>query len=754
DHIGCIPALVENGDIEVEWALVPDPDLGFGRIPGSDFRSPADETETDRRRRVLALALREEDRSDVSDDELREFLDALKDQEEDYRNFIKTLEDKKVHVVRFGTQSTAAIVDRFKSIGLQILGPPRSQLDAAAEFIRNAVDFSERVAGDVLATDASIDLVDAYRAVTNVLDAGKQRPGAAINMTSIVTLFEFEGRKFLCAGDMEFEKPDPPLADIEAGVGKMRKAIRELAPFDFYKLCHHGSWNGFGTNVLSDLGETRYLGICTGEKSPSHPAKKTLDLLRQNEDDLLWARTDRNGKTTFSYGQKVRVTQSRGKLNNSVMNKKDEGGGPGEALAPFVPAPPAAIPAEPPIEVPGQTADIVEITARVPHTKTRVTITIDVEPAGAIDARRSPATPAVASVNVGRKIDDLLFVSSAEGLARNIGPAGRAALDALRARGAKVLDTLPGGLTQSSQAAAAVRQELARSGAKGVVLIGGYDVVPAQRLDCLPPDLRRRMSGSGDPDNFIVWSDDIYGDTDGDGLPEVPVSRIPDGHSPSLIGIALSTPPALNASCGVRNVARPFADRVYAHLPQGRQMMYSAPVIFSDPRYQLDTEHVYLMLHGDYSDGSRFWGEETDGDLEAVNISNIPVSTGAVVFTGCCWGALTVDKPAGRLVPGQSLGSKTPDGSIALAFLARGARAFVGCTGAHYSPLDEPYEYFGGPMHAAFWKEVLGGTPPAQALFNAKKAYVQQMPHGQTSFAGRAIEFKILRQFTCLGLGW
>ena len=29
------------------------------------------------------------------------------------------------------------------------------------------------------------------------------------------------------------------------------------------------------------------------------------------------------------------------------------------------------------------------------------------------------------------------------------------------------------------------------------------------------------------------------------------------------------------------------------------------------------------MLHGDYSDGSRFWGERRTR-LEAVNISNVP----------------------------------------------------------------------------------------------------------------------------------
>lgn len=766
DHIGCIPELVANDSIEVEWALIPDPDIAFGRTPGSDYLPPSDESPAQERARTLAQALREEDRSDVPEDELQEFLDAAATQEQRYRDFIKLLEEKDVEVVLYGSDDPSGLIDRFATIGMDIIGPSQSQIDSAAEVIRIAVDSTMRMSADALGRDEAADLVETYRLLARGLtDAGKDRPGAAINMTSIVTYFEIDGRNFLLGGDMEFEKPSPATPAIKEGVAAMRSDIQKRAPFDFYKLCHHGSWNGFGEKVLSDLGDTRYLGISTGVNSPSHPAKASLDLLRQSSDELVWARTDRNGRTTFTYSTNVRVTPSRGKLNNSTMNKQDALEAEGTALV--RPAEPVSLarsspqlPASGSLEGPAASCDFVEVTAKVPHTRTRVTITIDVEPPAG-DARRDRAagSPQAASggetVSVARAVNGLLFVTSREGLANNIGStAVHSALEDLRAKGAHVLDTLPAGLIHSGQVAPLVREELVRTRAKGVVLLGGYDVVPPQSLDCLPAELRARMNGSGDPDNFIVWSDDIYGDREGDELPEVPVSRIPDGRSARLVAAALAPPPPLRGSAAVRNIARPFADTIYAGLPGGRKMIESQPAVFSSPQYSLDTDYVYLMLHGEYSDGSRFWGEETDGDLEAVNISNIPSATGAVVFTGCCWGALTVDKPAGRLVPGQSLGTKTPDGSIALAFLERGARAFVGCTGAHYSPLDEPYDYFGGPLHKSFWSEVLAGTAPAQALFNAKKAYVTGMPHGQTSAAGRAVEFKIFRQFTCLGLGW
>lgn len=91
---------------------------------------------------------------------------------------------------------------------------------------------------------------------------------------------------------------------------------------------------------------------------------------------------------------------------------------------------------------------------------------------------------------------------------------------------------------------------------------------------------------------------------------------------------------------------------------------------------------------------------------------------------------------------------------MALGFLKAGALAFVGCTGVHYSPSEPPYRYYGGPMHEAFWKSWLAGLPPAKALFEAKKEYLGGIPHRDASPMSRAIEIKILRQYTCLGLGW
>jgi hypothetical protein len=359
----------------------------------------------------------------------------------------------------------------------------------------------------------------------------------------------------------------------------------------------------------------------------------------------------------------------------------------------------------------------------------------------------------------GRQLPKLLFVTSKEALARNIGQReSEHVLQSLRSQNILLFDQIPARMSDGGQAAVLVREQLQKTpGVKGVVLLGGYDVVPSQRVDCLPAALRSRVSGNGDADNFIVWSDEIYGDADGDLLPELPVSRIPDGNRAQLVFAALQAAATGvgQSRIGVRNIARPFADAVFKSLPGSAAMLVSQPITYDvNPRYSLSGDRVYIMLHGDYADGSRFWGEETQDNREAVNISNLPAKSGAVVFTGCCWGALTVNTPAGRVANGRSFGQKSPDDSLAMSFLGRGAVGFIGCTGSHYSPLQPPYKFFGGPMHEAFWKAYSPGRSPAQALFDAKLQYLKGMPHSQTNTNSQAIEYKILRQYTCLGLGW
>ncbi len=327
-----------------------------------------------------------------------------------------------------------------------------------------------------------------------------------------------------------------------------------------------------------------------------------------------------------------------------------------------------------------------------------------------------------------------------------------AALDVIRDGGQTVYE-----VQQPASPWPEVRAQLQRKDWKGAVILGGYDVLPAQRLDVLPPSLRQQVSPGSDSDNFIVWNDEAYGDRTGDLIPEIPVSRIPDAKTPRLVMAALTAGVPTGSKCrfGVRNIARPFATQPYNLLPG------IAPLLISQPAAPTSIgachacgDMVYFMLHGSDSDATRFWGENAGSAVEAVNVTNVPKTLAGMIFAGCCWGALTVDKRASIVLPGQPLGIRTADQSMALSYLHAGVRGFVGCTGTHYSPTASPYAYFGGPMHTAFIKHVLKGEGPAQALFNARIDYASGMPHQQNSTAGMAIEYKIWKEFTCLGLGW
>ena len=150
-------------------------------------------------------------------------------------------------------------------------------------------------------------------------------------------------------------------------------------------------------------------------------------------------------------------------------------------------------------------------------------------------------------------------MTSSSRLIGNIGKAETArVLKAITDAGQQVLD-----LVSPADPFAEVRAAL--SGKIGVVIVGGYDVVPSLRYDTVPADLRTRLVEANDPDDFVVWSDQIYGDADGDDLGDLPVSRIPDGRSPALVMSALSAGGGRSTQnrAGILNEARPFAVPIF-----------------------------------------------------------------------------------------------------------------------------------------------------------------------------------------------
>jgi beta-lactamase superfamily II metal-dependent hydrolase len=771
DHIGCLPALVERGVLTADWALLADANLGWGRA--SDAPVPDPSSPVNR----LQAALREESRADDDDDErLRRFLDSAANLEQKYRGMIETLKAKNTKVVRHGRENTHQLLEEFAGIGMKILGPSTEQLTRCANVIQELGRSASDAIATARATDVEADEVKLYREMAPRLaavDAGDS-VGAAVNDQSITLVFEVGGRKVLLTGDMQLASPG--VTRLTESMGQLRQAIAVGAPYAFVKLAHHGAKNGLNESVFETFGDTKNFGISTGQAGLDHPNLAVLTLLEQANDDspIRVGRTDRNGQVTVSLSPgQVRVRKQRGEFNDWAPKGSDR---PTDetplaaARTPIVPI--AAAPAT------SGVPNVVEVITRVPHTTTRVTVTIDVEPRPlAVTPARPPSLPpkpplprpalpvrpaeraAPLRIAGGRALPPLFFVTNRTALEDNLGREETSRLlSALRERH-EVLDTLPNSLLSSQPQIDAVRGKLANlPDVRGVVLLGGYDVVPSRRLDVLPPSLRQRVRASSfqDLDDFIVWSDAAYGER-GAGWPPLPVSRIPDGNSSHLMFAAVQ---AANRSfggrrAGIRNVERPFANVIFNALAGNGNLLVSGPTIYNQsPQLDLASDRLYIMLHGDFSDATRFRGERTVGGLEAMNLGNVPAACGAVVFAGCCWGALIVATMARYAVPGQPIGPRSADSSLALRFLLGGATAFIGSTGAHYSPVDHPYQSASGPMHAAFWRHYDAGIAPAQALQNAKFDYLRDFPHGQTDAASQAIELKTLQQFTCLGLGW
>ena len=780
DHIGCLPTIVGSGDLTAKWALVADEKLGFGRALGDEAPDAASSSNR------MAALLREEDHTDLQGADFDQFVQDAANLEQRYNGMLSKLVKAGTRLIRYGRDDHSAVETAFRDFGLKVLGPSRDHLVICAEAIARFNGQADALVADISDDANSQQIEDLYRSILAQSDASAEgaedRPGkgAALNDQSIVIKLQVGNATALLAGDMQFAVPEisklPPLMKT------LRQVVSAAGPYRFIKLTHHSSYNGLDETVLSEWSATRTFAHTGGLNAASHPDPNVLEILEAHTDQLSWARTDRNGLITVTFPQSsAKLGIERGELNDPTPNGDSATAvtnltagsvaaqGAGSTSSQPVPALPLSGTKVSSVRSSSGFTEV-SATAKLAPDVTRLTVTFDISrvsqpldrqldpaprrarPNLPVPAAQPGAAGALTLAN-GRSLPSLLFITNSKTLADNIGATeSQAVITAIRNAGQTLYD-----VRNPQDPFTEVRAQLKAKSYKGVVIVGGYDVLPAQRLDVLPPSVRQAVGArTGDADNFIVWNDEVYGDVDGDKLSELPVSRIPDARAPNLVFAAMTAdiPRSTPGRFGVRNAARPFAVEPYSILPGSTDLFVSAPTSPDDiGDGRAAAPHVYVMLHGSDMDGTRFWGEDDTGVYEALNVRNVPSDLSGVVFSGCCWGALTVGTTALRATPGPPA-PRPSEASMALSWLKAGVRAFVGCTGTHYSPTEAPYGYFGGPMHKAFWTRYTQGEPPAQALFDAKLDYLREIPHGRGTPNGQAIEFKTLKQFTCLGLGW
>lgn len=384
DHIGCLPELVASGTVTCAQALVADEKFGWGR--DLNDLSPIDDASGNAR--TLAVALQEEPVDDASDEEIRQFLEDAATLESKYKTMLTTLQTSGTQIIRFGRDpdsQVAALETAFADFGMKVLGPTQDHLLRCAQYIFE----STHDAVDALKSDAAVDapggLVDAYRrgvkaAAARVVEDFEGAPledragvGAAKNDQSIVLKFADQGKTVLLAGDMQFAQAEVP--DLDADMTALRGVVQANGPYDFIKLTHHTSYNGFDVDVWNEwlTPSDTYLFAHTGGRNDSgHPDRGVLTLLREYRDQLQFARTDRNGMITVKLkATGVEMSVARGQINNFARNTVPD-------VTPPSGTGPTVVERE--VVVQAGTQGTIEITAKLPPNATKFSLTVDLDP--------------------------------------------------------------------------------------------------------------------------------------------------------------------------------------------------------------------------------------------------------------------------------------------------------------------------------------------------------------------------------------
>jgi beta-lactamase superfamily II metal-dependent hydrolase len=424
DHIGCLPTLVGDGTILPKRALVADEKLGFGKT--DDGIGPTDAPGLTDSQKIMIIALQEEDHSDLPDDELLKFLEDGITLEQRYLDMLDKLQNDGCKIIRYGNhtaQELKALETSFSQFGLKILGPSEEHLVICAQTIAGTPDSISDDAFNALSDDVpEADLVNIYRSLMKKvkedadLDDAESQASAAKNDQSIVIKVS-SGWTALLAGDMQYA--DAGVTELEDLMPVALQEAVDGGPYDFIKLTHHTAANALNQKVFSAFSPCKLFAHTGGKNDATHPNKKALDVLKANQAQIKFSRTDRNGMIKVKKDTKVRMINSKGTFNNFTLNTA----GDSEELSVT-----STRSESPRLEFRSEIGEdgYVEVIARIPNQTTRVTITVDIDP-----EKKKPElrhTTGITNTNKnllggGRKFPRLLFVTCRPLLERNIGKA-------------------------------------------------------------------------------------------------------------------------------------------------------------------------------------------------------------------------------------------------------------------------------------------------------------------------------------------
>jgi len=407
DHVGDLPRLVIEGELSCTHALLADPQFGFG-ITGdaSEPGSAADMTPAEK----LWMALREEPVHSKDDNVIREFIEDSANEYAEYVGLVNHLKQKLgTNCVLYRgleagkSKNLPALLTTFAPTGLKILGPSYDQLGNCAAFLTGRDADLVDMQG-FLDQAGRLDIVAAYREAVGLQTTGDEEDagenGNAVNNQSMIITIGNGAQRALLTADMQFAKPQIANAVVKQEMIKLEAAIAadvtQNGPFGFVKLSHHGATNGQDQARMTKWG-AKLLAISTGSASTKHPTAPTLAALkamRAADTSIRFGRVDMNGRITYTADSNGRsLKKQRGRWNDrteaaarsgdAVEIETDPETGREHSHGPLVPgAGEATVTVErSTTSIAGAADGNVEVLIRLPNTRTRVSVTVDIDPA-------------------------------------------------------------------------------------------------------------------------------------------------------------------------------------------------------------------------------------------------------------------------------------------------------------------------------------------------------------------------------------
>lgn len=387
DHIGCLPPLVKTGDIRAKMSLLANPVYRWGEEDGTEPDHFSDAG-------VLREALLEEDRADMKEEELEQFLFDAPRLLPGYKEMIGILRGQGEVILYDGNDENdySGLEQTFSDFGLKILGPSAEHLRLTQKSLGVApiADAINQLKDSI---DSAIPITEAYRKLATKLLSDDPEEGladktnkGAINNQSIIIKVN-AGWSALLAGDMQFAKAEVTGMDDE--MKALLNAVNEEGPYDFIKLTHHTSYNGTNEEILDKwLEHTKLFAHTGGKQDGSHPEESVLEMLKTRKNKLKFIRNDRNGIMTIGKDDqgKLAFWLSKGQPNNFTPNTDAD-----KAVEAEVQKGSGANVGQPVVQQENKKAEekkeivvtdsreVVEVTARIPNSPTRVTLTIDID---------------------------------------------------------------------------------------------------------------------------------------------------------------------------------------------------------------------------------------------------------------------------------------------------------------------------------------------------------------------------------------